>query len=73
MGKCLACDGEVHPSYRAHWFRPTTPPLVANASNTVANAETKVANKHGKYADLEKRKAYQRDLMRKRRAEKRAT
>ena len=36
-------------------------PMVANGSS-----------RHGKYADLEKRKVYQRELMRKRRAQKTA-
>jgi hypothetical protein len=49
----------------------TTNLVVANAK--VANAPAVVANtKHGKYADADKRRAYQAELMRKRRAAKKA-
>ena len=45
---------------------------VANIKPVVANKEELVANvvansRHGKYADLEKRRAYQREYMRRRR------
>ncbi len=42
---------------------------VANVANTVANT---VANRTGRYADLEKRKLYMRELMRKRRQDAKA-
>ena len=47
------------------------PVVVANTKKLVANNHDMVANisKHGVYADKEARKEYQRDLMRKRRAE----
>ena len=58
---CRLC-GKRHYTYESHafdWLDSAVPPVVANV---VANS------KHGKYADKEKRKTYQRDLMRKRRA-----
>lgn len=42
------------------------------ANGTVANAKAAAVNRVGRYADPEKRKAYMRELMRKRRAEGRA-
>lgn len=45
------------------------PLAVANATDPVANAVANIS-RHGKYADLEKRRAYMRDLMRKKRAPK---
>ena len=103
MSKCPDCDGDAHPSYRAHWFKP----MANSMANVMANVEKTMANtvvdrmanridpkpievgggdsavavmvkKAGtlplpsyKYRDAEARKAYQRELMRKRRAEKR--
>jgi len=43
--------------------------VVANSEPVVANVvANKPASRHGRYADLEKRRAYMRDLMRRRRA-----
>jgi DNA polymerase IIIc chi subunit len=66
MSKCPACDAEAHPSYRAHWFRPTTPvankvvvdtpkpaPLVVDA---VANVV--VDRKRDRHAKTEARREY---------------
>lgn len=49
--------------------------LVANDVGMVANAPSLVANKatrHGKYRNTERRKAYMRDLMRRKRAARKA-
>ena len=73
-GKCFAC-GVVH-----DWQLPCPvhtvvhkPEKVANKPDpVVANKPEVVANtvsRRGKYADAEKRKAYQRELMRKRRSD----
>ena len=40
MSKCPDCDGEVHPSYRAHWFKP----MANSMANAVANSEPSMAN-----------------------------
>ena len=64
MKLCDIC-GTVHESYQAHVFASNT---VANkpipVANTVANT---VANKKSKYKDVDARKQYMRDYMRKRR------
>ena len=56
-------------------FKFNTDEITIPKSKVVANAEKVVANvvansRHGKYADLEKRRAYQREYMRKKRADK---
>ena len=40
MSKCPDCDGDVHPSYRAHWFRP----MANSMANAMANVEKTMAN-----------------------------
>lgn len=57
---CAKAKADLAPVIAAR----TEPKMVANMQ-AVANA---VANNHGKYADKEKRLAYMRELMRKRRA-----
>jgi hypothetical protein len=72
MSVCRSCHTE-HDSWircevaarRSTNDMANTVPVVANS---VANAEPGVANKTYKYRDAEKRRAYQRELMRKRRA-----
>ena len=64
--KCRLCE-------KRHWgtcnnvsfITPITVLVEDDSPPVVAN---RVANRHGKYADKEKRRIYQRDLMRKRRA-----
>jgi tRNA(Ile2) C34 agmatinyltransferase TiaS len=61
---CPDC-GDRHESYQAHVWRVSKP--VAN-TKPVANAVANKKRKPGKYRDPEARKAYMRELMRKRRA-----
>lgn len=68
--KCRACQQD-HPSgMRCEtWKRLQAKQPSIVVANVVANNPEVVANsRHGKYADLEKRKAYQREYMRKKRA-----
>lgn len=66
---CRRCGLPVHASRcKAEDVAAYKATKCAPAVALVANAEPLVANKHGQYADKEKRKAYQRELMRKRRA-----
>lgn len=65
-------DGESPGDPTASWG-PYMPPLATTeVANPVANVKPEVANRHGKYADPEKRRAYQRELMRRKRAEAKA-
>ena len=70
---CPVCGKSAWPSQQ--WLHKECGIVVLTVANkpegVVANAAEvthPVANRHGKYADTEKRKAYMRDLMRKRRA-----
>lgn len=72
MDKCNICGANLALVGRIHNCRPqakaTPTPLVANAAPVVVN---KVANsRHGQYADKEKRRAYMREYMRKKRTSK---
>ena len=40
MSKCPDCDGDAHPSYRAHWFKP----MANSMANAMANVEKPMAN-----------------------------
>lgn len=64
---CKAC-GQRHPSMwtRARCMAQAKPAV--ETSPQVANTNAAVANRHGVYADKEKRRAYMRELMRKRRS-----
>ena len=77
-----ACGLPLHPAWTCARAKAEAakvankPDVVANVRPVVANriveqvkAETAaILSKHGKYADQEKRKAYMRELMRKRRS-----
>lgn len=57
-------EASINKEYDTPWVANN---VVANTPE-VANNTTVVANRHGVYADKEKRKAYMRELMRKRRS-----
>lgn len=74
--ECRIC-GAVHWGREPHKWVANTPTLatkpvvankemVANTKEVVANSESP-KSRHGVYADKERRKAYMRDLMKKRR------
>lgn len=68
---CSVCGESNYPAQAwMHKDCTATNELATKPEQTVvANADTVVANsKHGKYSDTEKRKSYQREIMRKRRA-----
>ena len=53
------------------FFVANAPKVVVHKEELVVHVPEKVVHsKHGKYADLEKRKAYRREYMRKKRADK---
>lgn len=70
---CKACGlehrGWVTCVKAKHDMANTRPVVIETTTiDVVANEPTKVANRHGVYKDKEKRLAYMRELMRKRRA-----
>jgi len=75
--KCRACQLDHAPTMRCEMARRLEQKVVHTPSHVVVHAEKVVhipsalvvhTSKHGKYADAEKRKAYRREWMRKKRA-----
>ena len=66
MAGCSYCGGMHSPLYRCDEQRRAEAKMVVHAPEVVVHEV--VHSRHGKYADLEKRKAYRREWARRKRA-----